>query len=77
VRGVLIRKQLLKPVVILTEKDKILQELAKKSTKKSKPRTKRNKIKLKESDDTIVYNKRGNPKTEPLTIKHRRRRFDT
>ncbi|MCB1711635.1 MAG: hypothetical protein KDH96_03880 [Candidatus Riesia sp.] len=53
-----------------------MAQLAKRALElKKRPRTKRNKIKV--DTDAIVYNKRGNPKTEPITEKHFRRRFSS
>lgn len=75
-RGVMVRKKIIKRHGYKSPKEKFMDQLAKRALElKSRPKTKRNKIKL--DADSVVYNKRGNPKTEPVLEKHFRRKFSS
>ena len=55
----------------------LLKKAAIERSIKLKVQNKKKKVKDKKDEDTVLFNKRGNPKTEPILWKHRRRKVSS
>lgn len=76
-KGYILKKGLWRVTTGEKGENLLLKRAAIERSVKLKAQNKKKKAKDKSEEDTVLYNKRGNPKTEPMLWKHKRRKYSS